>query len=181
MLEDRILIWKFKNGSREALCRIYRKYRKDLLRLATTLLNDVGDAEDTVHDVFLAFVESADKLGLKGSLRSYLMTCVANRARNRNRAKQQRKTITFDTTQVALKDTNTPEKWIIAGDELIRWSNVLAKLPFEQREVVVLHLRAGMKFKQIADLQGASISTVQARYRYGIDKLRSLLDSETKK
>ena len=56
MLEDHVLIWKFKGGSREALCRIYQKYKKDLLRLATILLNNAGDAEDVVHDVFLTFL-----------------------------------------------------------------------------------------------------------------------------
>jgi DNA-directed RNA polymerase specialized sigma24 family protein len=51
-------------------------------------------------------------------------------------------------------------------------------LPFEQREVVLLHLRHGMKFREIARHQNVSQSTVQGRYRYGIDKLRSLMASE---
>ena len=57
MLEDTVLIWKFKSGSGEALSRIYQKYKIDLLRLATILLNDTGDAEDVVHDVFLSFAQ----------------------------------------------------------------------------------------------------------------------------
>ena len=93
MVEDKVLIWKFKCGSSDALCRIYQKYKKDLLRLATVLLNDVSDAEDTVHDVFVSFAQSAGKLKLRGNLKSYLLTCVANRARNKNRANQQRRTV----------------------------------------------------------------------------------------
>ena len=88
MLEDRILIWKFKCGSREALCRIYEKYKIDMLKLATVLLNDVSDAEDTVHDVFVSLLESSEKIKLNGNFKSYLSTCVANRARNKNRSKQ---------------------------------------------------------------------------------------------
>ena len=57
----------------------------------------------------------------------------------------------------------------------------MAKLPYQQREVVILHLRAGMKFKPIASIQGVSVNTVRGRYRYGLDKLRSLLDGELKK
>jgi DNA-directed RNA polymerase specialized sigma24 family protein len=45
----------------------------------------------------------------------------------------------------------------------------------------VLHLKADMKFKQIARMQGISISTVQGRYRYGLSKLRTILDGELKK
>ncbi|UCE48345.1 MAG: hypothetical protein JSW47_22445, partial [Phycisphaerales bacterium] len=76
MVEDRILIWRFKRGSREALQRIYEKYVVYLVTLATALLNDVGTAEDIVHDVFVSFAQSAERLRLEGSLKAYLATCV---------------------------------------------------------------------------------------------------------
>jgi len=85
-----VLIWKFKCGSSDALCRIYEKYRKDLLRLAAILSNNASDAEDIVHDVFVSFAQSAETLKLSGNLKSFLLTCVANRARNKNRANQRR-------------------------------------------------------------------------------------------
>ena len=82
MLEDKLLILRFKHGSSDALRRIYEKYRIYLLRLATALLYDAGVAEDVVHDVFLRFAQSGDEIRLKGSLKSYLRTCVVNSARN---------------------------------------------------------------------------------------------------
>jgi len=60
-------------------------------------------------------------------------------------------------------------------------SQALAQIPFEQREVLSLYMQSGMTFKQIAKIQNASINTVQGRYRYGLDKLRSLLNGEMKK
>ena len=181
MLEDQVLIWKFKHGSSDALCRMYGKYRNDLLRLATILSNDVSDAEDIVHDVFLSFAQSGKTLKLSGNLRSYLLTCVANRARNGNRARQRRKTVGLDEAELLISDTKRPDQWIICSEELKRWSDILAQLPFEQREVVVLHLRAGMKFRQIAKLQGLSVNTIKGRYRYGLDRLRSILNGEVEK
>ena len=56
MLEDKLLVWKLKRGSRQALRCIYEKYRDDLLRLSAALLNETSVAEDIVHDVFIAFV-----------------------------------------------------------------------------------------------------------------------------
>jgi DNA-directed RNA polymerase specialized sigma24 family protein len=35
-----------------------------------------------------------------------------------------------------------------------------------------------LRFKKIASMQSVSINTVQGRYRYGLDKLRSLLNGE---
>ena len=181
MLEDKVLIWKFKCGSSDALCSIYQKYKKDLLKLAAILLNDVSDAEDIVHDVFVSFAQSAEKLKLRGNLKSYLLTCVANRARNRNRAQRQQQTAGLDKAETIVSNSKRPEQWIICGEELRRWSDAMARLPYEQREVVILHLRAGMKFRQIAKLQGISVNTIKGRYRYGLDKLRSILNGEMEK
>jgi RNA polymerase sigma-70 factor (ECF subfamily) len=181
MLEDRVLIWKFKCGSGDALCRIYQKYKNDLLRLATILLNDVSDAEDIVHDAFLSFAQSAKTLKLSGNLKSYLLTCVANRARNKNRANQCRHAAGLDEAETVVSGTKQPDQWLICSEELSKWSDTMAKLPYEQREVVTLHLRAGMKFREIGKQQGISVNTVKGRYRYGLNKLRSILNGEVEK
>jgi len=181
MLEDKVLIWKFKCGSSDALCSIYQKYKKDLLKLAAILLNDVSDAEDIVHDVFVSFAQSAEKLKLRGNLKSYLLTCTANRARNWNRSKQQRQTAGLDQAETIVSNSKRPDELIICSEELRRWSDVMGQLPYEQREVVILHLRAGMKFRQIARLQEISVNTIKGRYRYGLDKLRSILNGEMEK
>ncbi len=181
MLEDKLLIWKFKCGSSDALCSIYQKYKKDLLKLAVILLNNISDAEDIVHDVFVEFAQSAEKLKLRGNLKSFLLTCVANRVRNRNRANKLRQTTGLDKAETIISDSKRPEELIICSEELRRWSDALAQLPYEQREVVILHLRAGMRFRQIAKLQGISVNTIKGRYRYGLDKLRTILNGEMEK
>lgn len=71
MIEDKLLIWKFRRGSSEALRRIYEKYEGYLLTLATALLNDVHTAEDVVHDCFVSFAQSAGRLRVDGRLKGY--------------------------------------------------------------------------------------------------------------
>jgi RNA polymerase sigma-70 factor (ECF subfamily) len=181
VLEDRLLVWKFRCGSKDALCRIYEKYRDDLLRLGTALLNETGAAEDIVHDVFTCFVRSAKQFQLTGSLRGYLATCVANRARNVNRARQRQQTTGLDDAGAIASDWRRPDQWIICSEEFTQLSNALAQVPYEQREAIILHLQGGMKFREIANLQSVSIKTVQSRCRYGLEKLRSLLDREVQK
>ena len=83
MVEDKLLVRRFKCGSRDALCRIYQKYEDYLLTVARNLLGSGHAAEDVVQDVFVAFVEGRERFVLKGSLRSYLAVCVANRCRER--------------------------------------------------------------------------------------------------
>ena len=181
MLEDRLLVWKFKHGSKDAFCRIYEKYRDDLLRLAISLLNEADIAEDVVHDVFTSFIKNGRQFQLTGSLKSYLATCVANRARNSNRAYKRQQSSGLDEAGPMTSNSNRPDQWIIISDEFRRLSNALAKLPYDQRETVLLRAQGGMKFRQIAKSQCVPIKTVQSRYRIGLDKLRSILNGEVTK
>ena len=87
MIEDRLLIWKCKQGSRAAFRRIYEKYEGDLRILAANLLDDKTAAEDVVHDVFISLLRVADRFELRSSLAGYLKTSVANRARDYRRKK----------------------------------------------------------------------------------------------
>ena len=175
MIEDELLKWKFKLGSREALSRIYQKYVHSLLSLAMGLLNDPHEAEDVVQDVFVSFAKSAGSFGLKGSLKAYLAKSVVNRARDRlrcGRASQRR------IHKYAAVSPGEADQSLVYGERCERLSRALAELPYEQREAVLLKVKQDMTLKEIAKLQGVSVSTAHGRYRYGLEKLRALLDSE---
>lgn len=176
-MEDKLLVLGCKHGNRAALRRVYDKYRDDLLILAIALLKDTSAAEDVLHDVFVSFVERLEDFELTGSLKAYLATCVANRARNWNKAKQIDR---LDSAESLSSDSDGPAEAIICNEELRRLSRAMAQLGYEQREVVTLKVHGGLKFRAIADLQGVSVNTVKSRYRYGIDKLRAILNSGVK-
>ena len=181
MLEDKLLVWKLRHGNRDALCTIYEKYRDDLLRIAAGLLKERSKAEDAVHDVFTAFVSASGNFTLTGSLRGYLTTCVANKARNINRTMSRRRTVSLDEVQPAVSKMRRPDEWIIYDEQFQQLCNAMAQLAYEQREAVVLHIQGSMKFREIAKLQKTSIKTVLSRYRYGLNKLRSILNGEVTK
>ena len=48
-------------------------------------------------------------------------------------------------------------------------------LPDDQRTVVQLRLWDGLTFEEIAEAQGIPLNTAASRYRYGLEKLRTLL------
>lgn len=177
MLEDRLLLKKFKDGSTDALRCIYQKYESYLLTLATALLGDPHAAEDILHDVFYKFIQSRERIALKGNLKGYLGTCVANRARDIIRSAN-RRTVGLEATETILSDGNGPDQPVIWNEGSRQLTHALAQLPHEQRETIILHIRAEMKLLQIAAMQEVSIHTVKSRYRYGLDKLRILLDHE---
>ncbi len=180
MLEDQWLKWQFRRGSREALARIYEKYLDPMLTLAMGLLNDASEAQDVVHDVFVSFAKSAPKFGRRGSLSGYLAVSVVNRVRDHKR-RLRRQALSRDAEPRVVARSVEPDQMVGFNEEAVRLNEAVAQLPEEQREVVVLRLTAGMKFRDIAKLQQASINTVQGRYRYGLSRLRTLLNGEVDK
>jgi RNA polymerase sigma-70 factor (ECF subfamily) len=180
-MEDKLLVFRCQRGSREALTRIYQKYKADLLLLAMALLNDKAAAEDVVHDVFVSFVQGLDGFRLTGSLKGFLLTCTANHARNWNKAERRRAYASPGPTDDAVSESDGPQQYLECNEQLERLSDALAELPIEQREVVMLRLQAAMTFQAIAKARGMSPNTAKSRYRYGLDKLRSILNGKANK
>ena len=181
MIEDAILIWKLRNGREDALVRTYGKYKNYLLKIAYALLDDAQQVEDAVQDVFVALAESAHRLRLDGNLKGYLVRCLINRVHNIRKARSSRPAQPLSEINEPCSDAESPDRWVILDDEQRRAHRALSQLPESQRLVIALHVHGGLKFRKIADLQNTSINTVQSRYRYGLEKLRFLLNGEVQK
>ena len=180
MGQDRHLVKRLRQGDQAALRRIYEKYKDDLLSLAMGMLANYAAAEDCLHDVIVAFASRAPALRLRGSLKGYLATCVANRARDELRSRARRaKAANLDVVvnAPAAEDCSAADQ-AASREQAGRLYAALATLPAEQREVVLLHLHGGLRFRRIAETRSVSINTVQSRYRYALAKLRTLLAEE---
>ncbi len=179
MSEDKHLLKLLRHGDSFALRRLYEKYRTDLFTVALSLIHDVHAAEDCLQDVFVRLAEGAADMEIRRNLKGYLISSVANRARDRLRrkTKQLDKPESFGCSASA----TDPVKVLIDREESTRLFNTLMRLPYAQREVFVLHVQGGMKFREIAELQNISIKTAQSRYHYGIEKLQALLERDDAK
>ncbi len=179
MLEDKILLGRLKNGSSDALRLIYEKYKNDLLALAVALSNNKTVAEDVVHDTFVSFAKSAKNLRLRSSLKSYLSTAVANRMRSLSRDNA-RLASDANAMEIPCSQSNQPDNLAMSTEESRCITAALERISYQHREIIILHLQGGLKFREIAKSQGISINTVQSRYRCGLNKLRSILDGKVK-
>ena len=83
-----------------------------------------------------------------------------------------------DLPAIRIAQVSRPDQWAVLNEQMHLLSDAMTQLSFEQREVISLRFEAGLPFRQIAKIQNRSINTVEGRYRYGIEKLRSLMNSE---
>jgi RNA polymerase sigma-70 factor (ECF subfamily) len=181
MLEDRRILWRLKRGDKDALRLIYQTYHGDLLTLAANLLRDPATAEDVVQDVFIGLVRSVPRLELRRTLRAYLATAVANRVKDHYRRKPRVSVASLEDISDVPAGQDGPVQMVIDGEQMQRLRAALEELPYEQREAVTLHVHMGLKFREVAKHQNISIKTALSRYRYGLDKLRSILKGEVSK
>lgn len=177
MLEDKQLIFKFKHGDRDALRQIYEKYKDAMYSIAYSLLNEPSAAEDVLHDVIVAFARSAPSFRLYGSLKNYLVTCVLNRSRDMLRSRMYN-IVEIERAKDLLGTVINPHEQAVENENAVIISKALAQVPLPQREVIILHLHGDLTFREIAEIQHISINTAQGRYRYGMEKLCSILDGQ---
>ena len=177
MFEEKLWLWKLRHGDAEALRHIYDRYKRDMLGLAVSLSGDRAAGEDAVHDVFVSFAKRAPELRVRTSLRSYLLSSVANRVRNARRS-DARRPLPVEAVESVSSDSQRPGRVAVRGEQFVLIEQAMAELPYGQHEAIILYLQVGMTFREIAESQDVSINTVLGRYRYGLQRLRSLLDGK---
>ena len=124
-----------------------------------------SEAEDVLQETFVALLARADAPDepLHYALRSF-----RNRAFNHKRSLWRR--VTRELESLRWFEHSVGES--PAEREAMR---CLARLPSEQREVIVLKIWHGHTFEEIGRLLEVSQNTVAGRYRYGLQKIKSCL------
>ena len=178
MVGDLELVERLGRGDRHALELIYEEYKLDLLRIGSCMLANRTDAEDCLHDVFVSLAANSRRIRPDGHLKGYLVTAMANRARDRLRGRKRGQQAadfanTADCDSAA--QATDPAAAMIAEEADDRLYRAITALPAEQRTVISLRLHGEMTFEEIAQLEHVSNNTIRSRYRYGLDKLRSSL------
>lgn len=174
--DDHALVEKCRLGSGPALGEIYRRYKQDSFLLALSLLGDTHKAEDAIQDVFLRFAQNIRRFRLTGSLRGYLLVCVANRARNHFRDDQRHQRA--ESCRRMADDIDEPQQRVVGNEQMAQLGQAMSHLSYEQREVVLLHTHGQMTFAAIAETLDISTNTAKSRYRYGIQNLRRVFEGE---
>jgi RNA polymerase sigma-70 factor, ECF subfamily len=142
-----------------------------LRRYARALTRDVAAADDLVQD---CLTRALDKLHLwqEGSdLRSWLLTILHNQYVNHvRRAVREGAAVGFNETEPLLSRAPHQGKRL----ELRDLERAIAKLPEEQRAVILLVGLEGMRYEEVAAVLDVPVGTVRSRLSRGREALRRL-------
>ncbi len=176
-LEDKELIRRIQNGSKEYLNEIAEKYYDDIYYFCFYQTGNREESYDLTQETFLRFIRYVENYRYR-NLKGYLLTIAMNLCRDYLRKQ----------TSLEVKSDPDPASLIFEGKgeegafddmdhtvDCIVLSQAFLKLTEVQREAVLLHHFYGYKNREIARMSGTSTATVKSRIRQGLDKLGRLL------
>jgi RNA polymerase sigma-70 factor (ECF subfamily) len=150
---------------------MWDRYADDLFVYLLVVLCSRHDAEDLLQTVFVRIVQKRHKLAKARHLDAYVYKMARNEAfRFISRRKRERKIEAVNESWLV-----APENYQESNELTEKIQAALVCLPQQQREVIIMKIYRQKTFLEISRILGLSQNTVASRYRYGVEKLRTLL------
>jgi RNA polymerase sigma factor (sigma-70 family) len=160
------------NDDRRRFETVVAPYLADARAFARWLIRNQADAEDVVQEACIRAFRAIDRFsGLNG--RAWLLTIVRNTAFTWLREKRAQALVSMDELNegerlavdrgAQLESSTSPEAEMIATADADELERLIAALPTDFREVLVLRDMRGLDYREIARITGAPIGTVMSR------------------
>jgi RNA polymerase sigma-70 factor, ECF subfamily len=166
------------NGEETALAELYDRYSSMALGLALKIVRDQLEAEDVVHDAFIAIVERADQYKPeRGTVVAWLVTTVRNLALDRARRRIRRAQITDEELRhEPAEPVADPERLSWQEHERRHIRAALTLLSASQRATLEIAFFEGLSYPEIAEREKIPLGTVKSRAARALAALRAALD-----
>lgn len=180
---DRSLVDAAADGDREAFDELVRRYQGPVLNLIRAMGASGTDADDLVQEAFVRAWRSIGGFRSDSTFRTWIFGIAINVVRS-HRVKQARSRLLF-WSPAAGQDPAADPLDRPSGDEGVEAllvmrqgiDRALATLPEELRTAVVLRDVQGLEYREIADVLGVPIGTVESRIFRARQRLRPLLQT----
>lgn len=158
----------------DAFDRLVEATQDELVEFACYRLGNQADAEDVVQDVYVQAFRDRVKRRHVTEVRPYLFRMVRNRCTDVLRARSRKSGQIAEETMGAGDALSA----IVAREAAGELSRLLDRIPEREAEVIRLRAWSELSFAEVAVAVCASVPTVKSRFRYGIRRLRRLLNLE---
>ena len=176
---DALLVRRMAAGDKAALAELYDRFARPLHATALRIVADRAEAQDIVHDAFIALWDKAgDFNAQRGTAFGWAVTLVRNRSIDRLRSRRRRGELLAASAPADLgyvENPATADDSAVAGDEARAVRAAVAMLPPDQQRALELAFFGGLTQQEIAQQLAEPLGTVKARIRRGLLKLRDAL------
>ena len=177
--DERSLLLRLIEGDEDAFCELYAAYKNRLIYFAMRFLKSREYAEDIFQDAFAVVWQGRRFINPDASFSAYLYTIVRNRILNQLRDLSNQDKLREQVLSQAVNYTNETKDEIIANDLRQFISRALQQLTPRQREIFQMSRERQMSHREIAEVLGISVNTVQESISISLRTLRTYLEKNS--
>ncbi|MHC4646742.1 MAG: RNA polymerase sigma factor [Planctomycetota bacterium] len=181
-LTDAELLASYAAGDEGAFRELVTRYKDGLHAFLKHFINQRDLVEDVFQETFMQLFTSRDSFDTNRPLRPWLFTIAANKAKDALR-KQQRASaanigaiadaqeMSFEEVlNVLTSDSTMPYEQLEQGETVAQVRNVIANMPENLREILILAYFNKFSYKQMADILSIPIGTVKSRLHTAVGR-----------
>lgn len=174
---DNELLYRLKEGDRDAFNSVYWRYSPKVYNTVLYLLNDSDIAEDVVQELFLTIWEKRENIQPELNFEAYISTIARNLA-----YKYIEEALHKNQTLEELNDIkliSSSEEDAIEADSLREYIfNVISSFPEMRRKVFIMSRFENLSHAEIAEKLALSERTVEAHIYQALKELRKVLGNK---
>ncbi len=184
MMDDKDLVRLYQNGNQEAISELVNRYKQRIHSTIFFLVKKQELAEDLFQETFIKIITSLRKnhYNEQGKFLPWALRIAHNLVIDHFRKEKlmplQHDTEDFSVFDIMASNNRNASEQMIYDEKINYVRNLLEKLPFEQREVVILRHYAGLSFKEISQMLNININTALGRMHYALLKMREIAQNE---
>ncbi len=169
---DEILYEKLVEGDLKALDALYGRYQRHLFGFILGQLGDRQEAEDVLHDAFLAVLRDRRGRRAPACFRAWIYQVARNLCLNRARSRHRATRAIDAAAHVAFFSTDEPEGALLSAQSSEALRRAVARLPSPLAEL--FRLRAGgLSYEELAQVLDIPVGTVKSRMHELMNRLRA--------
>lgn len=195
-MSDDDLVRRLRAGDESAFAELVDTYHPSMVRLAQTFVSSRAVAEEVAQDTWLAVLKGIDRFEGRSSLKTWIFSILANRARSTGVREQ--RTTPVDVSDEAAVDRRRFDAAGVWSDPPAHWSDevvdrlssgvlvervraAISELPESQRAVVTLRDLDGLSSKEVCDVLQVSEANQRVLLHRGRSRIRARLEPELAK
>jgi RNA polymerase sigma-70 factor (ECF subfamily) len=179
-LPETELVARARKGDAAAYEELVRAHQAIAFRTAYVLAGDETDAQEAAQDAFVKAYHALGRFRPGAPFRPWLLSIVANEARNRRRSVGRRQVLALRAAADAAPGAAapSPEAAVVSSERRQELLAALGRLGDDHREVLACRYLLELSEEETAAALGVRRGTVKSRLARALERLRAELGEE---
>ena len=173
---DADLAARARSGDDRAFGMLVERHQTVAFRTAYVICGNAADAEDAAQDAFIKARAAMGRFRAGAPFRPWLLTIVANEARNRRRSAGRRSALALRAAAEPPRPCRCPRRPRWPAPSAASWPPRSPRLGPEHREVIALRYLLDLSEAECAAALGCRPGTVKSRLSRALGRLRLELE-----